>query len=151
MDASPSANPPSAEATRRLDDEVASLSHGEIRQLEVALTLALSPKLLLLDEPCAGLSPAERASMSALLRRLPDDLTLVMIEHDMNVLREVVDWIAVLHNGQLVTEGPTAEVQKDAAVRELYLGTAAGRAPVTPARHEDTGGGTGPARAGGDQ
>jgi branched-chain amino acid transport system ATP-binding protein len=109
--------------SRRLDDEVASLSHGEIRQLEVALTLALSPKLLLLDEPCAGLSPAERASMSALLRRLPDDLTLVMIEHDMDVVRESVDRVTVLHFGEVVAEGTTKEIEQHPTVREIYLGS----------------------------
>jgi branched-chain amino acid transport system ATP-binding protein len=100
------------------------LSHGELRELEVLLALATEPRVLLLDEPAAGLSPAERVDIQSLIKRLPADLTLVVIEHDMNVLREVVDWIAVLHHGQLVTQGPMAEVQQHAAVRELYLGTA---------------------------
>ncbi|HZD70669.1 MAG TPA: ABC transporter ATP-binding protein [Actinomycetes bacterium] len=107
----------------RLNERVANLSHGEIRQLEVALALALSPKLLLLDEPCAGLSPAERAGMSQLLRRLPSELTLVMIEHDMDVVRESVDKITVLHLGEVVAEGTTKEIERHTTVREIYLGS----------------------------
>jgi branched-chain amino acid transport system ATP-binding protein len=107
----------------RLERRPRELSHGELRELEVLLALAAEPKVLLLDEPAAGLSPAERVDIQALIRRLDPSLTLVVIEHDMNVLREVVDWIAVLHYGQLVTEGPTAEIQQHPAVRELYLGT----------------------------
>lgn len=99
------------------------LSHGELRQLEVCLALALKPAVLLLDEPAAGLSPAERVQIRALLRGLPADLTLVMIEHDMDVLRGVVDEVAVLHLGQLVTQGPVADVQRDETVRAIYLGT----------------------------
>ena len=109
----------------RLELVASHLSHGELRELEVLLALAVEPKVLLLDEPAAGLSPAERVDIQELLRRLPKDLTMVMVEHDMNVLREVVDWVAVLHYGQLVTQGPTAEVQRHPAVRELYLGSAA--------------------------
>jgi branched-chain amino acid transport system ATP-binding protein len=111
----------------RLELRPRELSHGELRELEVLLALAAEPKVLLLDEPAAGLSPAERVDIQALIGRLDPLLTLVVIEHDMNVLREVVDWIAVLHHGQLVTEGPTAEVQQHPRVRELYLGTGGGR------------------------
>jgi branched-chain amino acid transport system ATP-binding protein len=106
----------------RLERRPSELSHGELRELEVLLALASEPKVLLLDEPAAGLSPAERVDIQALIGRLDPSLTLVVIEHDMNVLRGVVDWIAVLHYGQLLTEGPTAEVQQHPAVRELYLG-----------------------------
>ena len=109
---------------QRLDLVARELSHGELRELEVLLALAGQPRVLLLDEPAAGLSPAERLDIQALLKALPSSLTLVMIDHDMQVLREVVDWIAVLHNGNLVTEGPTARIQNDPAVRELYLGGA---------------------------
>jgi branched-chain amino acid transport system ATP-binding protein len=98
------------------------LSHGELRELEVLLALATEPRVLLLDEPAAGLSPAERVDIQTLIKRLPQSLTLVVIEHDMNVLRELVDLIAVLHYGQLVTQGSMAEVQQHPAVRELYLG-----------------------------
>ena len=107
----------------RLDSPVSDLSHGEVRQLEVALALALKPRLLLLDEPGAGLSPGERVSMRNLLHSLPQDLTLVMIEHDMDLVRDVVNRITVLHFGEVVAEGPTAEIQGDARVREIYLGS----------------------------
>jgi branched-chain amino acid transport system ATP-binding protein len=106
----------------RLDAYAEELSHGEVRQLEVCLALALKPKVLLLDEPAAGLSPAERVDIRNLLQGLPSELTLVMIEHDMDVLRGAVDDIAVLHLGELVTRGSVAEIQRNELVRELYLG-----------------------------
>jgi branched-chain amino acid transport system ATP-binding protein len=109
----------------RLSRTAGELSHGELRELEVLLALAVEPKVLLLDEPAAGLSPAERVDIQALLRRLDPGLTIIMIEHDMQVLRGVVDWVAVLDHGELVTQGPTAEVQRHQRVRELYLGSAA--------------------------
>ncbi len=98
------------------------LSHGETRQLEVCLALALKPAVLLLDEPAAGLSPAERVDIGVLLKSLPPELTLVMIEHDMDVLRGAVSDIAVLNLGELVTRGTVAEIQENELVRELYLG-----------------------------
>ncbi len=106
----------------RLTSYAEELSHGETRQLEVCLALALKPAVLLLDEPAAGLSPAERVDIRDLLQSLPPELTLVMIEHDMDVLRDAVDDIAVLHLGELVTRGPVAAVQQNETVRELYLG-----------------------------
>ncbi|MDA8284968.1 MAG: ABC transporter ATP-binding protein [Actinomycetota bacterium] len=109
----------------RLELIAGELSHGELRELEVLLALATEPKVLLLDEPAAGLSPAERVDILALLSRLSKELTVVMIEHDMQVLRSAVDWVAVLDHGELVTQGPTLEVQRHPAVRELYLGSAA--------------------------
>jgi branched-chain amino acid transport system ATP-binding protein len=108
----------------RLGTRASELSHGEIRELEVLLTLALKPRVLLLDEPAAGLSPAERAGISTLLRSLPAGLTLVMIEHDIDLLRGVVDSAAVLHHGSLVLEGTMRQIQRDEQVRELYLGRA---------------------------
>jgi branched-chain amino acid transport system ATP-binding protein len=108
------------ELSHRLDFPAADLSHGEQRQLEVALALALGPRLLLLDEPGAGLSPRERGMMRALLAAA---LTLVMIEHDMELVREVVDRITVLHLGRVVAEGTTAEIQADEQVAEIYLGS----------------------------
>ncbi|MBO0802443.1 MAG: ABC transporter ATP-binding protein [Nocardiopsaceae bacterium] len=107
----------------RLDLRPAELSHGELRELEVLLALAADPAVLLLDEPAAGLSPAERVDIQELITRLPASLTVVVIEHDMNVLREVVDELAVLHLGELVTQGATEQVQRDPAVREIYLGS----------------------------
>jgi branched-chain amino acid transport system ATP-binding protein len=108
----------------RLGVTASELSHGEVRELEVLLALALKPRVLLLDEPAAGLSPAERVDIQALLRSLPAELTLVMIEHDIDVLRGVVDSAAVLHLGALVTQGSMRQVQEDERVRELYLGRA---------------------------
>jgi branched-chain amino acid transport system ATP-binding protein len=108
----------------RLGVTASELSHGEVRELEVLLALALKPRVLLLDEPAAGLSPAERVDIQALLRSLPPELTLVMIEHDIDVLRGVVDSAAVLHLGALVTQGSMRQVQEDERVRELYLGRA---------------------------
>lgn len=108
----------------RLGTLASELSHGELRELEVLLALALKPRVLLLDEPAAGLSPAERVSIQTLLKALPATLTLVMIEHDMDVLRGVVDRVAVMNLGALVMEGTMAEVQSNEQVRELYLGKA---------------------------
>jgi branched-chain amino acid transport system ATP-binding protein len=108
----------------RLDTLASDLSHGELRQLEVALAVSLKPQLLLLDEPGAGLSPGERVSMAALLRQLPEEMTIVMIEHDMDLVRDVVDTVSVLHHGELVMTGTTGEVQNDERVRRIYLGEA---------------------------
>jgi branched-chain amino acid transport system ATP-binding protein len=107
----------------KLSVPASELSHGEMRELEVALTLALKPSVLLLDEPGAGLSPGERVSMRALLRSVPADLTLVMIEHDMDLVREVVDMVTVLNFGEVVTTGRTGDVQRDPTVQEIYLGS----------------------------
>jgi branched-chain amino acid transport system ATP-binding protein len=106
----------------RLGVAAEELSHGEVRQLEVCLALALKPSILLLDEPAAGLSPAERVDIRALLKRLPPEMTLLLIEHDMDVLRGAVDEIAVLHHGEYVARGSVAEIQHNELVRELYLG-----------------------------
>jgi branched-chain amino acid transport system ATP-binding protein len=106
----------------RLGIRAEALSHGELRELDVCLALALKPSVLLLDEPAAGLSPAERVDIQRLLKGLPSDLTLIMIEHDMDVLRGVVDELTVLHLGRLVTQGTVLEVQDNELVKELYLG-----------------------------
>ena len=117
---------------QRLAAPASDLSHGEVRELEVLLALALKPRVLLLDEPAAGLSPAERVDIQALLTSLPAELTLIMIEHDIDVLRGVVDSAAVLHLGSLVVQGTMRDVQNDERVRELYLGGAGSRAPAIP-------------------
>ena len=116
---------------QRLAAPASDLSHGEVRELEVLLALALKPRVLLLDEPAAGLSPAERVDIQALLTSLPAELTLVMIEHDIDVLRGVVDSAAVLHLGSLVVQGSMRDIQNDDRVRELYLGAGA-HAPAIP-------------------
>ena len=117
---------------QRLAAPASDLSHGEVRELEVLLALALKPRVLLLDEPAAGLSPAERVDVQALLTSLPAELTLIMIEHDIDVLRGVVDSAAVLHLGSLVVQGTMRDIQNDERVRELYLGGADSRAPAIP-------------------
>ncbi len=104
---------------------VRALSYGEQRQIEVLLALAGEPRLLLLDEPAAGLSPGERLEMARFIKALDPELTILLIEHDMDVAFEVVETIAVLHFGRLVAEGPKAAVRADPAVQEIYLGTEA--------------------------
>ncbi len=103
-------------------EAVRNLSHGEQRQLEVALALAGAPKLLLLDEPTAGLSPAESHMMTTLLKTLDPAITLLVIEHDMDVAFELTDRITVLHYGKVVADGLAHEVKSDPLVQEIYLG-----------------------------
>jgi branched-chain amino acid transport system ATP-binding protein len=103
---------------------VKNLSHGEQRQMEIALALACRPRLLLLDEPTAGLSPAESRMMTDLLKQLDDGITLLVIEHDMDVAFELTDRVTVLHNGKVVADGSGGEVKADPLVREIYLGSA---------------------------
>jgi len=99
-----------------------SLSYGEQRQLEVAIAMATQPRVLLLDEPTSGMSPAETAQMSALIAQLPRDLTLLIIEHDMDVVFSLADKITVLHYGEVIAEGRPEEIKADARVQEVYLG-----------------------------
>jgi branched-chain amino acid transport system ATP-binding protein len=101
---------------------VRDLSHGEQRQLEIALALAGAPKLLLLDEPTAGLSPAESLMMTALLKKLDPSITLLIIEHDMDVAFQLTDRITVLHYGRVVADGMRDEVTANPLVQEIYLG-----------------------------
>ncbi len=102
--------------------EVRHLSYGHQRQLEVVMALASKPKVLLLDEPTAGLSRAETSSMVKLLKSLDPELTLLLIEHDMDVAFEIADEITVLSNGQILTRGTMEEIQANSAVRQIYLG-----------------------------
>jgi len=106
------------------NEAVRNLSHGEQRQLEIALALAGTPKLLLLDEPTAGLSPAESHMMTALLKKLDPALTLLVIEHDMDVAFELTDRITVLHYGKVIADGVGREVKSNSVVQEIYLGAA---------------------------
>jgi branched-chain amino acid transport system ATP-binding protein len=108
----------------RREAQVRHLSHGEQRQIEIVLALASDPKLLLLDEPVAGLSAAESKAMGEFLHRLDPGLALLLIEHDMDVAFSVASSIAVLHSGELVEEGTPAQIRRSERVRELYLGTA---------------------------
>ena len=107
----------------RKDVEVRRLSHGEQRQLEIVLGLASDPKILLLDEPAAGLSSGESGEMAKFLMRLDPDLAILLIEHDMDVVFDVASHICVLHFGEVLEAGPTEEVRRSEAVRQIYLGT----------------------------
>jgi len=106
-----------------LDTVVRHLSYGTQRQLEIALALALEPKILLLDEPTAGMSPEETAAMQATIAALPSSLTLLVIEHDMEVLFGLADRITVLDYGRVLLQGSPTEVRDSEAVRNRYLGT----------------------------
>jgi branched-chain amino acid transport system ATP-binding protein len=108
--------------TEVLDQPVASLSYGLQRQLEVGLALALDPVVLLLDEPTAGMSPEETGVMKALIARLPRSLTLLIIEHDMDVVFDLAERVTVLDYGTVLFEGTPAEVRGSDAVRARYLG-----------------------------
>ena len=102
---------------------VRNLSYGEQRQLEIGVALAADPILLLLDEPTSGMSPAETDRMMTLIASLPRTLTVLMIEHDMNVVFTVADRITVLHYGEVLASGPPDAIRAEGRVREVYLGT----------------------------
>jgi branched-chain amino acid transport system ATP-binding protein len=106
----------------RCDHPVKLLSYGERRQLELALALNTNPKVLLLDEPCAGLSPSERARIFKMVRALPRDMTIVLIEHDMDVALGLADRVTVMNRGRVMAEGTPAEVQANPEVRDVYFG-----------------------------
>jgi branched-chain amino acid transport system ATP-binding protein len=102
--------------------QVRHLSYGEQRQLELALALAGAPRLLLLDEPTAGLSASETARVVAMVRSLPREITVLMIEHDMDVAFELADRITVLHQGRIIAEGDRQAIRANPQVAEIYLG-----------------------------
>jgi branched-chain amino acid transport system ATP-binding protein len=106
-----------------LDREVGELSHGEQRQLELGMARATDPKLMMLDEPAAGLSRAERVRLTELLRDLDPHITLILIEHDMDVALGVAEWVTMMHNGSVLVEGTPEEIRANATVHELYLGS----------------------------
>jgi branched-chain amino acid transport system permease protein len=108
--------------TARADVPVSELAYGEKRRLEIGLALGTNPKILLLDEPLAGMSPTERVDTVKLLKRLAIGRTLVVVEHDMDALFGMADRVTVLAQGKILTEGTPAEVQKSAAVQDAYLG-----------------------------
>jgi branched-chain amino acid transport system ATP-binding protein len=101
---------------------VSELSHGQQRQLEIALALAGAPRFILFDEPAAGLSPTERAELVEILSSLPAHIGYIIIEHDMDVALRVVESVTMMHNGRIFKEGPPQEIESDLEVQELYLG-----------------------------
>jgi branched-chain amino acid transport system ATP-binding protein len=112
----------------RGDIKIDKLSHGEQRQLEIAMALATKPRLLLLDEPMAGMGPEESARMVEMLRKLKGTVTILLIEHDMEAVFALADRITVLVYGRVIASGDPAAVRSDPAVREAYLGEQEARA-----------------------
>ena len=104
------------------------ISHGEQRQLELAIALAAAPRVLLLDEPAAGLSPEETRNMVSLVRTLKGRYTIVLIEHKIDIIMSVSDRISVMHFGSLIAEGSPEEIQRNPDVRRAYLGGIVGGA-----------------------
>ena len=107
---------------QRAGVRVAKLSHGEHRQLEIAMALVAEPRLLLLDEPMAGMGPEESARMVEMLRELKGSMTVLLIEHDMEAVFALADRLTVLVYGRIIASGDPATVRADAAVRQAYLG-----------------------------
>ncbi|MBV9906103.1 MAG: branched-chain amino acid ABC transporter permease/ATP-binding protein, partial [Hyphomicrobiales bacterium] len=107
---------------------VAALAYGEKRRLEVGLALASSPSLLLLDEPLAGMSPRERVEMVKLLKSISLGRTMIIIDHDMDSLFELVEKVTVLQEGRVLVEGSPEEIKLDPKVQEAYLGGVHGEA-----------------------
>ena len=103
-------------------DLARNLSHGERRQLELAVTLGQRPRVLLLDEPTAGMSPAETARITELIASLDRALTMLIVEHDMDVVFRLADRISVLHEGRVIADGTPAQIRGDVRVNEVYLG-----------------------------
>ena len=107
----------------KADELAANLSHGEQRNLEIGIALATEPELLCLDEPTAGMSAAETHDTMQLVRRIAKNLTILIVEHDMQVVMELAQRITVLHYGQILAEGTPAEIQQNPRVLEVYLKT----------------------------
>jgi len=104
------------------DRLVATLSHGQQRQLEIALALAGAPRFILFDEPAAGLSPTERRDLVTILNALPKHIGYIIIEHDLDVALRVTEYVTMLHNGRLFKEGTPEQIEDDREVQEVYLG-----------------------------
>ena len=107
---------------KKLDQPVGSLSHGEHRQVGVAMALASEPRMLMLDEPASGLSPGERQLLTDLLLALGREITLIVIEHDMDVALRVAERVTMMHEGRVIVEGTPDEIRANELVHELYLG-----------------------------
>jgi len=110
----------SLEAVR--NNLVATLSHGQQRQLEIALAITGAPRLILFDEPAAGLSPSEREDLVEILQSLPEHISFIIIEHDMDVALKVAESVTMMHNGRIFKEGTPKEIEDDPEVQEIYLG-----------------------------
>jgi branched-chain amino acid transport system ATP-binding protein len=104
------------------DRKAGDLAHGQQRALEIAMALACSPSLLLLDEPTAGMSPQETLVMMDLIRTLATERTVILVEHKMKLIMGLCQRIIVLHHGEFLAEGSPAEIQSNAEVRRVYLG-----------------------------
>jgi branched-chain amino acid transport system ATP-binding protein len=102
---------------------VSELSHGLQRQLEIGIAIAMRPRLIMLDEPAAGLSPSERLVLTGLIKGLSREVTLILIEHDMEVVLDIADRITVLQHGSVIAEGTPAEIRANQQVQNVYLGT----------------------------
>ena len=101
---------------------VAQLSHGQQRQLEIGMALAGAPRFILFDEPAAGLSPAERRELVALLNALPRHMGYIIIEHDLDIALKVVDQVTIMHNGKVIKHGTPSEIENDEQVQAIYMG-----------------------------
>jgi branched-chain amino acid transport system permease protein len=108
--------------TARADARVSELAYGEKRRLEIGLALASSPSLLLLDEPLAGMSPAERIETVKLLKSISQGRTMIVIDHDMDALFELAERVTVLQEGRVLTEGTPDEIKNNKQVQDAYLG-----------------------------
>jgi branched-chain amino acid transport system ATP-binding protein len=110
------------------EELVSSLSHGQQRQLEIGMALAGAPRLILFDEPAAGLSPGERRELVALLSAFPAHMGFVLIDHDLDVALRVVERVTIMHNGRVLKHGTPAEIENDAEVQAIYMGGKSGGA-----------------------
>jgi len=104
------------------DEPVINLSYGEQRRLEIGLGLSMDPKLFLLDEPSAGLTKEESAEIIDIIKNLRTNITVLIVDHDMDMVFEVAERILVLHYGQLIADGDPDQIQADQKVREIYMG-----------------------------
>ena len=107
--------------TEYLDEFAKSLSHGQQQWLEIAMAMASEPILLLLDEPTAGMSPKERADTAILIKKASKKCGVLIVEHDLDFIKEICDRISVLHQGNIIATGTSAEIEKDPKVKEVYL------------------------------
>jgi len=111
----------------KLSETVGSLSHGEQRQVALGVALAAAPQLMMLDEPCSGLSRGERQLLTDLLLALGRELTLIVIEHDMDVALRVAEQVTMMHDGRVIVEGTPDEIRANELVHDLYLGRGIGK------------------------